>query len=126
MARMTRRRLLRDYGLSVVVTALFLVTLVGATISGWVEYASEQAEHGSRPQLFGDEGYVWVLGEQVLQNWQSEFLALAVFIALGSVLIHKGSPGSKDGDDDRRRRIEEVERRVDELVRRRTEREAAR
>ena len=114
-----RRRLLHDYGLSIVLTALFLVSMVGAAISGWFEYASEQQAHGASPQLLGDDGYVWVLGEQVLQNWQSELLALATLIVLASVLVHRGSPESKDGQAEKARRIADIEARVDELVRRR-------
>jgi hypothetical protein len=110
------RRIMRDYALSIVLGAVFLVTLVGAAISGWFEYASRQAAHGQPASLGGDDGYVWNLLEQVLQNWQSEFLALAVFIALASVLVHIGSPASKSTLEDRRRRITDIEARVDRLV----------
>jgi hypothetical protein len=112
----TRRRLWHEYALSIVLTVLFAVTLVGAAISGWIEYASEQAAHGQPATLAGEEGYLPVFLEQVFQNWQSEFLALALLISLGTVLVHRGSPESKDTQEAVAMRIAKLERRVKRLV----------
>jgi hypothetical protein len=114
------RHLLRDYGLSIAITVLFVISLIGAVVSGWFEYASQQASHAQAATIGGEDGYLPVLLEQVFQNWQSEFLALATLIALASVLVHKGSPESKDGDEQRARRIAAIEARVDRLVAERT------
>jgi hypothetical protein len=107
---------LHDYALSIVITALFLVTLVGGAISGWFEYASQQAAHHQAATIAGEDGYLPVFLEQVFQNWQSEFLALALLIALGIVLIHRGSPESKDVHEDRKQRIAKLERRIERLA----------
>lgn len=45
------KRILRENGLSIVWLGLFLVTfLIGQTVTGCLEYNSEQREHG-RPEL---------------------------------------------------------------------------
>ena len=105
-----------NYGLGIVLLLIFVVSLAGAAVAGWVEYAAEQRVHDRAPELLGADGYAWVLGEQVFQNWQSEFLALGLFIALAVALVHRGSPQSKDGHEERRRQIAELERRVEAMV----------
>jgi uncharacterized protein DUF6766 len=109
------KRLWRDYGLSITLGLLFLGSFVGHTVSGWYQYAAEQREHGSEPTLFGDDGYGWVWAEWTLQNWQSEFLELTTFVVLSSFLIHKGSPESRDGDDEMQATLDRIEKRLDEL-----------
>ncbi len=109
------KRLWRDYGLSITLGLLFLVSFVGHTVSGYYEYAADQREHGSEPTILGDDGYGWVWAEWTLQNWQSEFLELTTFVVLSSFLIHKGSPESRDGDDAMQATLERIEKRLDEL-----------
>jgi len=109
------KRLWRDYGLSITLAILFLGSFVGHSIAGWFQYAAEQREHGSNPTLLGDDGYGWVWAEWTLQNWQSEFLELTAFVVLSSFLIHKGSPESRDGDDEMQATLERIEKRLDEL-----------
>ncbi len=109
------RRLWRDYSLSITLFTLFAVTFVLHTVSGWYQYAADQQSHNEQPTVFGDSGYIWDWGEWTFQNWQSEFLELAVFVVLSSFLIHKGSPESKDGDDEMKAMLESIERRLDEI-----------
>jgi hypothetical protein len=110
------RRDIRDYGLSVFAFTAYVIVQIGAAISGWVEYVAEQQQHGETPTFFGDNGYGWVLGEQTFQNWQSEFLALAVLVALSAVLLHLGSKQSREGNDETQARVSAIQRRVDRLV----------
>jgi phosphotransferase system glucose/maltose/N-acetylglucosamine-specific IIC component len=112
----------RDYPLTIVLAILFVLSLVAAAVSGWMEYAANQHSHHQAAGLFGPDGYAWVLAEQITQNWQSEFLALATIIVLATYLIHRGAAQSKDGRDEIRQQIEQTQRRVDELVARRTAR----
>jgi hypothetical protein len=109
------KRLWQDYGLSIVLGLLFLGSFLGHTVAGWYQYSSDQRAHGSEPTLLGDDGYGWVWAEWTLQNWQSEFLELTAFVVLSSVLIHKGSPESKDGDDEMHAALERIEKRLQEL-----------
>jgi hypothetical protein len=114
------RQWLRDHALSVVLFSLFAVTLVIAAIAGWFEFASQQQAHGDTPEVFAADGYLPFLAEQVFQNIQSEFLALALMIALAARLIHRGSAQSRDGEDEKQHEIELAEQRIDALVSRRT------
>jgi hypothetical protein len=101
--------------LSIVCFLLYALTQVGAAITGWMEYVSEQQQHGSPAEVLGNDGYAWTLLEQTMQNWQSEFLALALLIALSSVLLHRGSKHSRDGSDEAKARIEQIQKRVNAL-----------
>jgi hypothetical protein len=93
-------RYLRDYGLAIVLAFLFVASWIGQTLTGWVEYVSEQQAHGEAAQVFGPSGYVWRWMEATMENWQSEFLQLFTMVVLTAFLIHKGSSESKDSDDE--------------------------
>ena len=124
--RSRKRHLLHDYACRSSLTVVFLVTLAGGTVSGWFEYASDQAAHGQPATVIGEDGYLPVISEQVFQNWQSEFLALATLIALGSVLVHRGSPESKDTQVALEQRVADLSERIDRLVDARTSAETRR
>lgn len=113
--------MLRDYGLSIVLGALFLVSLAIQTWTGWTNFAAEQQSHGEAAEWFGPSGYVWHWGEAVFENWQSEFLQLLTFVVLTAYLIHRGSHESKDSQDRFERRVEArfdaLERQLDRLGR---------
>jgi hypothetical protein len=68
------RRMWRDYSLSIVVGAMFLVSFVLHAIFGWWQYVADQAANGQPANLWGPDGYVIYFGEWTFQNWQSEFL----------------------------------------------------
>lgn len=42
------------------------------------------------------------------ENWESEFLQVGVFVVITKYLIYKGSPQSKDGDDEIKSDIKEI------------------
>jgi hypothetical protein len=107
---------LGDYGLSIVLGFLFVVSWIGQTFVGWMKYQAEQIAHGSTPLLFGSSGYIWDWSEATLQNWQSEFLQLLTFVVLTSVFIHKGSHESKDTDEEIEKRLRSIERRLEEKL----------
>jgi hypothetical protein len=111
-------RLWQDYGLSIALFGLFALAFVGHTITGWMQYASEQSSHGEEATVFGDSGYIWYWSEWTLQNWQSEFLELGTIVVLSSVLIHKGSAESKDSDDEIKQLLESIEGKLDDLEKR--------
>ena len=52
------KRFWRDYNLGVVFFALFAVSWVVQTYTGWKEFAAEQATLGAAATGFGDGGYV--------------------------------------------------------------------
>ncbi len=85
----------RDRLLTLVLMAMFLLSLVGQLVSGLREYNDTQEEHG-QPSLAMTEylatGHPY---EALFENWESEFLQMAVFVLLTTFLIQKGSPESR-------------------------------
>jgi hypothetical protein len=86
---------LRDRSLTLLLMAMFLVFLVGQFLTGLHEYNSTQAEHGQVPLAMTEylaTGHPW---EALFENWESEFLQMAVFVLLTTFLVQKGSPESR-------------------------------
>jgi hypothetical protein len=105
----------RERNLAVVLVALFLVSWLLQGWFGWHEFQSEQASHGEGASLFGQNGYVWPFMQATLENWQSEFLQLLTFVVLTGFLIYKGSPESRDSDDEMKATLERIEARLRSL-----------
>ena len=85
----------RNNGLSIVLVALFVFTLAGQALSGWLEYNESERQHGGEPSAFAEylgTGHFW---EATGENWESEFLQMAAFVLLTAVLRQKGSAESK-------------------------------
>ncbi|HET8916239.1 MAG TPA: DUF6766 family protein [Propionibacteriaceae bacterium] len=86
---------LRDRALTLVLMAMFLVCLAAQMVTGLYEYNATQREHGE--PLVAMSGYL-VTGhpwEALFENWESEFLQMAVFVLLTTWLVQKGSPESR-------------------------------
>ena len=109
------KRLWKDYNLSIVLGAMFLVAWIGQFVFGWFEFASEQQAHGEVATFLGQSGYVWRFGESTMENWQSEFLQLLTFVVLTSFLIHRGSHESRDTDDEMKAQLDRIEERLNRL-----------
>ena len=109
------KRLWRDYGLGIVLFALFLASWIVQTITGWWEFVAEQKSHGQTAVVFGGEGYVWRWAQATFENWQSEFLQLFSMVVLTAYLIYKGSTESKDGQERMQESLDRIERRVKQL-----------
>jgi len=78
-----------------VLMAMFLLFLGGQFLTGHAEYNASQLEHGKAPvnvASYFATGHWW---ESVFENWESEFLQMAVFVLLTTVLVQKGSPESR-------------------------------
>jgi len=107
---MSVRRFLTRNGLSVAMLLLFLVSIAGQAVSGFRVANDEAREHHDAPTSFGDYLRSGDFIEAVFENWESEFLQMAIFVLLTKYLLQKGSSESKgfDGkeevDDDPRRR----------------------
>jgi hypothetical protein len=86
---------IRDRALTLALMAMFLVFLAGQLFTGLAEHNSEQVQHGLAAVSVTDylgTGHPW---EALFENWESEFLQMAVFVLLTTVLIQKGSPESR-------------------------------
>jgi hypothetical protein len=94
------KRLFRENGLSIVWLGLFFFTFIfGQTVAGHHEYNDEQRDHG-RPQV-GYREYLTTAHflEATMENWESEFLQMFLFVALTAFLYQKGSAESKKLDE---------------------------
>ncbi len=88
--------MLKRYGFFWVTGSFFIVTLIGHWLFGWFAYLNEQAAHGQSPVV---SEYLVTMMRDTLENWQSEFLQLVWQVAGLALLLHVGSPQSKEGDD---------------------------
>lgn len=95
-----RDALLKDNGLTIVLMAAFLATLLGMLFAGWLATNAELAEHGEVAIGLAE---FFVSGEfisAVFENWESEFLQMGFYVVLTSFLYQRGSSESKDPDAD--------------------------
>jgi hypothetical protein len=88
-------RWLRDRSLTLVLMLLCLASVIGQLFAGRAEYNGEQLLHAQPAVTLG--GYLWAghFWSALFENWESEFLQMAAFILLTTVLVQKGSPESR-------------------------------
>jgi hypothetical protein len=79
-----------------VTLAFFVLSLAGHWVFGWFAYVEDAREHGQPVEV---SAYAVEMGRDTLENWQSEFLQLIWQVAGLAVLLHVGSPQSKEGDE---------------------------
>jgi hypothetical protein len=103
--------LLRRYGFFWITLVLFLGSLIGHWTFGWFAFVEEQRQHNQSPEI---RQFVIEASRDTLENWQSEFLQLIWQVAGLAFLLHVGSPQSKEGDDRKEAKIDEVLRLLDE------------
>ena len=89
------KRFLRNNGLSVVFVMLFLLTLVGQFLTGWKEYNKHRQEDGLSPVSLWTYPSSGHFLQATFENWESEFLQMALFVILTISLRQKGSSESK-------------------------------
>ena len=106
---LSRASVWRRYGYFWVTLILFLVSLIAHWWFGWSAYVSEQQLHGAEPQ-FGD--YVIEALRDTFENWQSEFLQLIWQVAGLALLLHVGSPQSREEDDRLEEKLDAILRAV--------------
>lgn len=106
------RRIWRDRGFGIAMLAFFALSLVLQWWAGWHEYVSEQTDHGFAIQL---SEYVWQEIKSTMENWQSEFLQLFTQVTLLTYLLWKGSPQSKDSDEEAMNAVRETQEEVRKL-----------
>lgn len=89
------KRFWQNNSLGIILLLLFLVFLVGQSLTGYQHELQELKEHG-QPSL----SYIEYLGsgdfiESVFENWESEFLQMGAYVLLTVYLRQKGSAESK-------------------------------
>ena len=88
-------RRIRDNGLSIAFGGLFLAAAVGQSIAGHGAYNQHQAAHEGDPVSYGRYLLSSDFGQALLENWQSEFLAVGSMAVFTIYLRQRGSPESK-------------------------------
>jgi hypothetical protein len=96
---------MKKYGYLWVTLGLFLLSLGGHWIAAWFAYVDEQQSF--RHAVDFNEYLVQTLRD-TLENWQSEFLQLAWQVAGLAYLWYVGSPQSKEGDDRKEEKLDEI------------------
>jgi hypothetical protein len=86
---------LYQHSLTITLVAIFLFCFTIHLISGTVEYNQEQLAHGAAQVSVWQFLLTPQFWFQSLQNWQSEFLAVAALATLSIFLRQRGSPESK-------------------------------
>jgi hypothetical protein len=92
------RRVFRDNGLSIALFMLFAMTLVGQSIAGWHDNNNVQAEHAAAAIGYGEYLHSNAFLEITMENWESEFLQMFIYVVFTIFLYQKGSAESKDPD----------------------------
>ena len=86
---------LKRNGLSVALAMMFVVVLAGQAVAGLLTHNQELAEHGQPTLSLGAYLLSAHFFEATFENWESEFLQMAVFVLLTAVLYQQGSSESK-------------------------------
>src|SRR5829696_2792681 len=87
--------MLKNNGLSIVLVSLFLFAMVGQALTGWGDHNAGERAHGRPPVSLTEylgTGHFW---EATGENWESEFLQMALFVLLTTFLYQQGSAESK-------------------------------
>jgi hypothetical protein len=92
-------KILRENGLTLVLLALFSVTMVGQIATGWLDHNDDLRDHGQTALSLGPYLISGHFIEATAENWESEFLQMAMFVLLTVGLYQKGSPEAKSPDD---------------------------
>jgi hypothetical protein len=91
-------KLIRDNGLTIVLMLMFLASLTGQWLSGWAVENEDLKRHGdagiSLLAYLRDPAFI----SAVFENWESEFLQMAMYVLLTTMLFQRGSSESNDPD----------------------------
>jgi hypothetical protein len=86
---------IRNNSLSIVFLLMFLIALTGQFLTGMKEHNKERAEDGKAPLRAGQYIQSGHFIQATFENWESEFLQMALFVWLTIFLYQKGSSESK-------------------------------
>ncbi len=100
-----KRSFLCQNGLSLVLIALFFVSMVGQCITGWHEYNDERKQYNLAEVPLVNYFSTGHFLQTTFGNWESEFLQMGLYVLLTVWLRQKGSSESKSLDE-----LEEVDR----------------
>src|SRR6478736_9702101 len=85
----------RNNSLSIVFFCLFIISLIGQVLTGWKEHNKDREEDNEQPLALSSYITTGHFLEATFENWESEFLQMALFVVLTISLRQKGSSESK-------------------------------
>jgi hypothetical protein len=89
------RKWAKEHGLLLANAGLFLAFFVGMILSGAAAYSEDQAAHGQPGVTVLEYLSTGDFVEATFENWESEFLQMAMYVVLTVFLFQKGSSESK-------------------------------
>jgi hypothetical protein len=93
------RRWVRDHGLLLANAGLFVVFFAGMVLAGVRAYNADQLEHQESAVSLWGYLHTGDFIEATFENWESEFLQMAMYVVLTAYLFQRGSSESKSPDD---------------------------
>jgi hypothetical protein len=93
------KRILRENGLTIVLLALFAISLIGQAATGYVSDNSDRQQHGQAVQPLVAYLISGAFLSSLFENWESEFLQMSAYVVLTAYLMQRGSPESRDLDE---------------------------
>jgi hypothetical protein len=93
------KKFLKNNGLSLAFLFLFVLAFIGQVIFGLAEHNKEMAEDGGETATLAEYLNSGHFYQSTFENWESEFLQMALFVVLTIFLQQKGSSESKNFDE---------------------------
>ena len=93
------RRFVRENSLGLAAGLLFAMAFAGQIVAGFIEYNDDRQVLGDPPLALDSYLTSGHFTEAVFENWESEFLQMAVFVLLTTWLVQRGSPESRRPDN---------------------------
>ncbi|MGH3995817.1 MAG: DUF6766 family protein, partial [Pseudonocardiaceae bacterium] len=89
------REFTRANGLTIFFTAIFLAAVALQSLAGWHDFNNDELRHGGERVSYARYLVSSEFGSALLENWQSEYLAVGSMAILSVYLRQRGSPESK-------------------------------
>jgi hypothetical protein len=93
------KKIFKNNGLSIVFLSIFIISLVGQFFTGYAYHNEELTQDGHSAITIYQYLYSGHFIQATFENWESEFLQMALFIVLTIFLYQKGSSESKKMDE---------------------------
>lgn len=91
---------LKDNGLTLALGLLFATSLIGQALTGLSSENADRARHGQAALALAPYLGSGAFLSSLFENWESEFLQMGTYVVLTAYLMQRGSPESKDLDED--------------------------
>ncbi len=95
-----KKAFLHNNSLTIVFLVLFFSTMAAQAFTGWKEYNEELKDDKYPAVAFSNYFTTGHFIEATFENWESEFLQMALFVLLTIGLRQKGSSESKKQDEE--------------------------